>query len=122
VRYGFSLIFYPFFSGQSINVVSSKLSEAFLWKRKRYQRNRFPALKEWCPEHLWAPGCYHGSGGQGWAVMEKYISGQKGYDEREAVRGAGVKPGVMPVVVRSEEKAKTHKTWCMTLYEKLFEV
>jgi len=25
-----------------------------------------PALKEWCPEHLWAPGCYHGSVGQGW--------------------------------------------------------
>jgi hypothetical protein len=55
-------------------------------------------------------------------VVEKYISGQKGYDEREAVRGVGEETGVMPVVVISEEKAKTHKTWCMTLYEKLFEV
>ena len=45
-----------------------------------------------------------------------YISGQKGYEEMEAVRGGGEKTGVMPVVVISEEKAKTHKTWYMTLY------
>jgi hypothetical protein len=49
----------------------------------------FPELKEWCPGHLWAPSCYHGSVGQGWDVVEKYISGQKGYEEIEALRGAG---------------------------------
>jgi putative transposase len=35
-----------------------------------------PHLREWCDEHLWAPGCYHGSVGQGWEVVEKYISTQ----------------------------------------------
>jgi hypothetical protein len=60
-------------------------------------------------------------------VVERYISGQKGYGEIEAMRGEGEsgegrgeKTGVMPVVVISEEKVKTHKTWYMTLYEKLF--
>ncbi|MDI6884743.1 MAG: IS200/IS605 family transposase [archaeon] len=23
-------------------------------------RDRFSHLKEWCPDHLWAPSCYHG--------------------------------------------------------------
>jgi hypothetical protein len=69
---------------------------------------------------LWAPSCYHGSVGQGGDVVEKYISGQKGYDEIEAARGEGEKTGVMPVGVIREEKAKTHKTWYMTLYENLF--
>ena len=76
---------------------------------------------------MWEPRCYHGSVGQGWDVVEKYISGQKGYDEIEAARGEGEsgegwgdKPGVMPVVVIREEKVKTHKTWYMTLYETLF--
>jgi putative transposase len=73
-------------------------------------RDRFPQLKEWCPGHLWAPGCYHGSVGQGWDVVEKYIPGQKSYDKIEAARGEGEKTGVMPVVMISEEKAKTHKT------------
>ena len=27
-------------------------------------------------DHLWSPGCYHGSVGQGWEVVEKYISTQ----------------------------------------------
>ena len=22
-------------------------------------RDQFPQLKEWCPDHLWAPSCYH---------------------------------------------------------------
>ena len=42
-------------------------------------RDRFPHLKEWCPGHLWAPSCYHGSVGHGGGVVEKYISGQKNY-------------------------------------------
>ena len=58
--------------------------------------------------------------GQGWDVVEKYISGRKGYDEIAAARGVGEKTGVMPVVVIGEEKAKTHTTGYMTLYETLF--
>jgi len=33
---------------------------------------------------LWSPGCYHGSVGQGWEVVERYISSQKGAaDEKD---------------------------------------
>ncbi len=44
--------------------------------RGKILREEFPHLKEWCGEHLWSPGCYHGSVGQGWDVVEKYISSQ----------------------------------------------
>ena len=43
-----------------------------------------------------------------------YIPAQKGYDEIDAAQGMGEKTGVMPVVVMSEEKAKTHKTCFLT--------
>jgi len=71
-------------------------------------RDQFPQLKVWCPGHLWAPSCYHGSVGQGWEVVEKYISGQKGYEKADTVS------------VIDEEKEKAHKTWYNTLYNKLF--
>ena len=71
-------------------------------------RDQFPQLKVWCPDHLWAPSCYHGSVGHGWEVVEKYISGQKGYEKADTV----------PVI--AEEKAKNHKTWYTSLYNKLF--
>ena len=48
--------------------------------------------------------------GQDWEVVEKYISGQKGYEKADTV----------PVVVIDEEKEKTHKTWYISLYNKLF--
>jgi len=44
-------------------------------------------------------------------VVEKYISGQK-------VEGRGAMRDAIPVV--NEEKEKPHKTWYITLYEKLF--
>jgi len=60
-------------------------------------RDHFPQLKEWCPGHLWAPSCYHKtfkksfiknasqSVGHGWEVVERYISGQKGYEKADTV-------------------------------------
>ena len=39
------------------------------------------------PSVLWAPSCYHGSVGQGWEVVEKYISGQKGLEKKDDMRG-----------------------------------
>lgn len=48
--------------------------------------------------------------GHGWEVVEKYISGQKGYEKADTV----------PVVVIDKEKEKTHKTWYISLYNKLF--
>jgi hypothetical protein len=67
-------------------------------------------------------------------VVEKYISGQKGYgyEKTEAIRGRGEgregrgepysydKADVMPVVVIDEEKQEAHKAGYITLYTKLF--
>jgi hypothetical protein len=41
-------------------------------------------------------------------VVEKYISGQKGYEKADTI----------PMI--DEEKAKTHKTWYTSLYNNLF--
>ena len=73
-------------------------------------RDQFPQLKEWCPDHLWAPSCYHGSVGHGWEVVERYISGQKGYEKTDTV----------PVIAEEKEKLRAHKTWYTSLYDKLF--
>ena len=58
-----------------------KYSVSFIAKKikgrsSRILRQNFPHLKEWCKDHLWAPGCYHGSVGHGWEVVEKYIGTQ----------------------------------------------
>ena len=42
-------------------------------------RAQFPHLIKWSKNSLWAPGCFHGSVGQGFDVVEKYISGQRQY-------------------------------------------
>ncbi|MGB3458031.1 MAG: IS200/IS605 family transposase [Halobacteriota archaeon] len=85
-------------------------------------RDQFPQLKEWCPGHLWAPSCYHKtfqksfiknasqSVGHGWEVVERYISGQKGYEKTDTV----------PVIDEEKEKLRAHKTWYTSLYNKLF--
>jgi REP element-mobilizing transposase RayT len=39
-------------------------------------REEFPHLKDWCGDHLWAPSCFHGSVGNGWEVVSKYIETQ----------------------------------------------
>ena len=65
----------------------------------------------------------------GWEVVEKYISGQKGYEKgfggRERREGSGERcgyeeTGAMPVVVIVEEKEKALKIGYMTLHAKLF--
>ncbi len=89
------------------------LEKAFTEKRFAV-RDRFPHLKKWCPDHLWAPSCYHGSVGHGWEVVEKYISGQKGYNSE--------KTDAIPVVVIDEEKETVLKSGYITLYTKLFAV
>ena len=64
----------------------------------------------WCPGHLWAPSCYHKtfqksltknasqSVGHGWEVVDKYISGQKGYEKTDTV----------PVIDEEKEKLTKH--------------
>ena len=63
--------------------------------------------------------------GHGWEVVEKCISGQRGYEKAGAIRGErgeerGEMRDAMPVVVIKEEKEKPRKTWYIMLYEKLF--
>jgi hypothetical protein len=48
--------------------------------------------------------------GHGWEVVEKYISGQKGYEKADTV----------PVIDEEKEKLRVHKTWYTSLYNKLF--
>ena len=47
-----------------------KYSVSFIAKKikgrtSRMLRQYFPHLREWCTDHLWAPGCYHGYVGHG---------------------------------------------------------
>ena len=107
-------LFSPKYRGQVLEGEVAEAAEEISWIAKRIKgrsskllRDQFPRLKEWCPGHLWAPSCYHGSVGHGWEVVEKYISGQKGYEKTDTV----------PVI--DEEMAKTHKTWYTSLYNKL---
>ncbi|NJD77887.1 MAG: hypothetical protein FIB08_12460 [Candidatus Methanoperedens sp.] len=46
----------------------------------RILRKEFPHLQGRCGDHLWAPSCFHGSVGQGWYVVEKYIREQDKYE------------------------------------------
>jgi hypothetical protein len=48
--------------------------------------------------------------GHGWEVVERYISGQKGYEKTDTV----------PVIAEEKEKLRAHKTWYTSLYNKLF--
>ena len=91
-------------------------------------RDQFPQLKERCPSQFysdlpkgnqilqskigqyWAPSCYHESVGHGWEVVERYISGQKGYEKADTVS----------VMDEEKEKLRAHKTWYTSLYNKLF--
>ncbi len=46
----------------------------------RILRKEFPHLREGCGEHFWAPSCFHGSVGNEWDVVQKYISEQDTYE------------------------------------------
>lgn len=76
-----------------------KYSLSFIAKRlkgrtSRILRKEFPHLKEFCDEHLWAPGCYHGSVGNGWEVVEKYIQTQDIHNAKPTATGLVLKSGV----------------------------
>ena len=57
----------------------SKIIEKIKSNSSRKLRETFPHLVSWCPKALWAPGGFHGSVGQGFDVVERYITGQKQY-------------------------------------------
>jgi len=60
----------------------SKVIEKIKSNTSRHLRLKFPHLREWNRKALWAPGCFHGSVGQGFDVVKKYIAGQRQYRDR----------------------------------------
>ena len=58
----------------------SYIAKIIKGRSSRSLRKEFSHLKEWCGSHLWAPSCYHGSVGNGWDVVEKYISAHNTYE------------------------------------------
>ncbi len=57
----------------------SKITEKIKSNSARQLRAQFPHLVRWNKNALWAPGCFHGSVGQGFDVVEKYIARQRQY-------------------------------------------
>ncbi len=69
-------IFFRYPPKYSLSYIAKKLKG----RSSKILREEFPHLKEWCGEHLWAPSCFHGSVGNGWDVVEKYISAHNTYE------------------------------------------
>ena len=81
------------------------MSKRIKGRRSKLLRDRFPQLKDWSPDQFYAdfpkgnqilqskigqygtPSCYHGTVGHGWELVEKYISGEKGYGKADTVGG-----------------------------------
>ncbi len=69
-------IFFRYPPKYSLSYIAKKLKG----RSSKILREEFPHLKEWCGEHLWAPSCFHDSVGNGWDVVEKYISAHNTYE------------------------------------------
>ncbi len=65
-------IFFQYPPKYSLSYIAKKLKR----RSSRILREEFLHLRKWSEGRLWSPGCYHGSVGQGWEVVEKYISSQ----------------------------------------------
>jgi putative transposase len=55
----------------------SKIVEKIKSNSSRKLRETYPHLVGWSRKALWAPGCFHGSVGQGFDVVENYIAAQR---------------------------------------------
>lgn len=72
-------IFYSYPPKHSVSYIAQTIKQ----KSSIALRKEFPHLKIWCKEHLWAPSCFHGSIGQGFDVVERYITSQKQYHHKD---------------------------------------
>ena len=63
----------------------SEIAKRIKGKSSKLLRERFPELREWCPDGLWSPGCFHGSVGHGAEVVKNYIKSQEGLTTEERV-------------------------------------
>lgn len=66
-------IFFKYPPKYSLSNIAMKIKG----KSSKAIRAKFPELRKWCPDSLWAPSCFHASVGTGWDVVEKYIENQK---------------------------------------------
>ena len=57
----------------------STLTEKIKANSSRQLRKQFPQLVRWNKNGLWTTGCFHGSVGQGFDVVERYIARQRQY-------------------------------------------
>ena len=57
----------------------SKMAEKVKSNSSRELRATHPELVKWCKTGLWAPGCFHGSVGHGFDVVEQYLKGQQSF-------------------------------------------
>ncbi len=64
-------------------------------KSGKFYGGIYPISKEWCGEHIWAPSCFHGSVGNGWDVVSKYIETQNVHLAKNASHRPLTKSGVM---------------------------
>ena len=76
-----------------------KYSVSYIAKRikggsSRELRKAFPHLKEWYNKSLWTPSCFHGSVGQGWEVVERYIQNPENPNAKTLCTCPGLKFGV----------------------------
>jgi putative transposase len=76
------LLFIQYPPKYSVSFIAKKIKG----RSSRILRQHFPHLKEWCKDHLWAPGCYHGSVGQGWEVVEKYIGTSHNLGHKKSIK------------------------------------
>ena len=84
-----------------------KYSVSWIAKRLKGRSSKQTLLEKAFTEKCFAASQ---SVGHGWEVVERYISGQKGYEKTDTV----------PVIDEEKEKLKAHKTWYTSLYNKLF--
>jgi len=65
-------IFFKYPPKYSLSNIAKKIKGV----SSRILRKEFPQLQELCGDHLWAPSCFHGSVGNGWDVVSRYIDTQ----------------------------------------------
>ena len=49
-------LFIKYLLKYSVSFIAKKIKR----RTSRMLRQHFPHLREWCTDHLWDPGCYHG--------------------------------------------------------------
>ncbi len=57
-------------------------------------RKELPHLKEWRSEHMRMPGRFHGSVGNGWHAVKKYINSLDTHNAKTICTGLGLKSEV----------------------------